>query len=260
VSIQNTRRRFPMILPFLALAALVALPATAMDVDELIAKNIDAQGGLEALKAIQSVRATGKALAQGMEFPFTMQQERPDHLRLDIEVMGMQMVQAYDGDDAWTINPMTGSQDPQPMGELEAKSFKMQADMDGLLVGYEKKGFTVAYAGEADVEGTPTHQLTLDTGQGIVIDMYMDAEYFLNIKQSATITWEGRTITQDTYFSDFKEVGDLIMPHAIETRMGETTVSQIVLESVEHGVEVEPGIFAMPEPAAAEADAPADDK
>ena len=45
------------------------------------------------------------------------------------------------------------------MGELEDKSFKLQADMDGLLVDYAKKGYTVEYLGEDDVEGTAVHQL-----------------------------------------------------------------------------------------------------
>lgn len=55
--------------------------------------------------------------------------------------------------------------------------------------------------------------------------------------------------------SDFQEVGDgIIMPFSIETRMGETTVNQIVMTKVEHNTEIDKSIFAMPvvEPAANE--------
>ena len=55
--------------------------------------------------------------------------------------------------------------------------------------------------------------------------------------------------------SDFQEVGDgLVMAFSIETRMGETTVNQIVMEKVDYGMEIDESIYAMPtvEPAAAE--------
>ena len=223
----------------------------AMDAEELIEKNIEATGGLEKLESITSSLAMGKALAQGMEFPFVMKQARPNLMRLDVEVMGMQMVQAYDGAKGWTINPMAGATKAQPMGEIEGKSFKMQADMDGLLVGYQEKGYTVEYVGEADVEGTPVYQLRLDTHDDIVIDMFFEQEYFLAIKMSSTITWDEKVIESDTYMSDFQDVEGTVMPFSIETRMGEVTVNQIVIDTVEFNVEIDESIFVMPEDEAA---------
>ncbi|MCB1184732.1 hypothetical protein KDM41_14990 [bacterium] len=230
----------------LLIALVAAAPTFAMDKDELVAKSIEAQGGADKLQAVKSMTATGKAMAQGMEFPFNMRQVRPNLMRLDIDVMGMKMVQAYDGTQGWTINPMTGSQDAQPMGELENKSFKLQSDMDGLLLGADRKGYEVTFVGEADVEGTPAYQLKIDTGEGIVIDMFIDQEYFLTIKQSATIDWDGKVVSQDTYMSDFQEVNGMVIPFSIETRMGAQVVSQIVLDTVEHDTEIDPSIFAMP--------------
>ncbi len=234
----------------------VASAASAMDAKELIKKNLEAMGGKDKIENVKTMKATGKALAQGMEFPFVMQQTRPNLMRLDVTVMGMEMIQAYDGNQGWAINPMMGSQNAEPMGELENKSFKMQSDMDGLLLNYKDKGYTVEYVGEADVEGTAAYQLKLDTHMDIVIDMFFDKEYFLVIKQSSTTNWEEKVIESDTFMSDFQEVGDgLVIPFSIETRMGETVVNQIVLETVEHNVDVDESIFAMPaalEPAATE--------
>jgi hypothetical protein len=229
--------------------------SSAMDAEELIKKNTEAIGGADKIKAVQTMTATGKALVQGMEFPFEMKMARPNLMRLDVTVMGMAMVQAFDGNQGWAINPMAGSTDPQPMGELENKSFKMQSDLDGLLVNYKEKGYTVEYIGEAEVEGTPVYQLHMDTHMDIVIDIFIDQEYFLVIKQSSTINWEEKEIKSDTYMSDFQEVGDgMIVPFSVETRMDETTVSQIVLEKVEYNLDVDESIFVMPAaaPAAAE--------
>ncbi len=231
----------------LTLVAISPVVVQAMDADELIAKSIEATGGLEKIKSVDSVKFTGKFLAQGMEFPFTMTQKRPNKLRMDAEIMGATMTQCFDGEKGWSINPMTGSTTPQPMSGIEEMSFKLQSDMDGVLVDYAEKGYTVEYIGEEDVEGTPTHQLRVDTNIGIVMDIFLDAEYFLLIKSANKISIDENEFETQTYMSDYQEVDGLIMPFAIETRSGDTVMNQIMMEKVEFGVEVDDSIFAMPE-------------
>src|SRR3954453_4379515 len=81
--------------------------------DELIAKNIEAKGGLAKIKAIKSVRMTGR-LQQG-EFTAIVGQEgrAPDLLRLTFTVQNMTQVQAYDGSVGWQISPFSGRKDPE---------------------------------------------------------------------------------------------------------------------------------------------------
>ena len=112
----------------------------AMDVDELINKNIEATGGLEKIKSVNSMEIVGNVLVQGMEIPFTMVQKRPGKMKMEAMVMGMTMTQGFADGEGWAINPMTGGTEPEPMPEVEAKSFELQADMDGPLVDYKEKG------------------------------------------------------------------------------------------------------------------------
>ena len=231
----------------LTLVALSPLAVQAMDADELIAKNLEASGGLEKVQSVKSVKYTGQFLAQGMEFPVTMIQKRPNKMRIEAEIMGATMIQCYSGEKGWAINPMTGSMDPQPMSGIEEKSFKLQADMDGPLVDYAKKGYTVEYIGEEDVEGTPTHQLRLDTNDGIVMDVFIDAEYFLVIKISSKVTVDENEFETQTYMSDFQEVEGLVIPFATETRSGDAVMNQIMMEKAEYAIEVDDSIFVMPE-------------
>jgi outer membrane lipoprotein-sorting protein len=237
------------VLATLAMLCAVAAPGLAMDADELIAKHIEATGGKDKIASMQSLRLSGKFMTQGMEFPFTMIQKRPSFLRIEANAMGMDIVQAFDGEKGWSINPMTGSTDPQPMSDFENKSFKMQADMDGALVDYAKKGYTVEYLGEEDVEGTPCYKLRLDTKQDIVVDYFFDKEYYLAIKQANTVMMDENKIESQTYMSDFQDVDGLIMAFSIETRMGDMVANQIAFDKVEQNVEVDDSIFAMPEKA-----------
>jgi len=224
----------------------ITATAGAMDADELIAKNIEATGGLEKIQSIETVQATGKFLTQGMEFPFTVTQKRPNKLRLVADIQGMSLIQVFDGEAGWSINPMTGSQDPQPMGEVELKSFKLQADMDGPHINYAEKGYSVEYIGEDEVEGTAVYQFRLDTHNDIVMDYFLDQEYFLTIKQTSKITVDDNEIEIDTYLSDFKEINGIVMPFAIDTRRGDVTMNQIMIETVEQGVAVDDSVFVMP--------------
>lgn len=241
----------------LAALTFAAAGAFAMDLEELVAKAIDAQGGAAALKAVQSQKITGKVVSQGMEMPISIVTARPNLMRVEVSVMGMTIIQAYDGTTGWSINPMTGSQDPAPMGEFETKSTKLQADMDGPLQNWEAKGWTGEYVGQEDVEGTATHRLRIDTKQDVVIDMWLDAESYLPIKQSSKVKFEGQEIESQMYFSDYRSEGGLVVPFSMESRQGDQVMMNMVFEKVEFGVPVDPAAFAMPAKAAAPA-APAD--
>lgn len=244
------RRLSAMLLVALSFAAAGAF---AMDLEELVGKAVDAQGGAAAFKAVQSQKATGKILTQGMEMPITLLTARPNLMRVEVSVMGMSMVQGFDGTTGWSINPMTGSQDPQPMGEFETKNARLQADMDGPLQNWEARGWVGEYIGQEDIEGTAAHRLRIDTKQDLVIDLWLDAESYLPLKQNSKIKFEEQEIESQMYFSDYRAVNGLVVPFALETRQGDQVMMNMVLDSIEFGVPVEPTLFAMPAKAAAPA-------
>lgn len=77
-------------------AALFALsPAVhALSVDELVEKNIEARGGAEALRAITSVKATGKMNFSGGDFSVELAlvslSERDGKVRTEASLQGAQ--------------------------------------------------------------------------------------------------------------------------------------------------------------------------
>ena len=54
----------------ISLLILFALQSSAQTVDEIIEKNLEARGGLEKIKAVKSLRMTGRMVAQGQDMPF----------------------------------------------------------------------------------------------------------------------------------------------------------------------------------------------
>ena len=88
-------RRF--LLPGLAAFSLIGAGASAQTVDEIIAKNIQARGGLEKLKAIRTLRTTVKFSDGSFRAEFRQENKRPGKVREEFIIQGMAQIQAYDG-------------------------------------------------------------------------------------------------------------------------------------------------------------------
>lgn len=158
---------FRKILAGLALAALVAVPASAQTLDEVLAKHYKARGGLDKIKAVQTIRMTGTmTVGPGVEAPIVLVQKRPNMFRLELTIQGLTVVQAYDGKVGWQINPLTGRKDPEPLPEDAMKQVEEQADIDGPLVDYKAKGHTVELMGKEKVEGSDAYKLKVTLKNG----------------------------------------------------------------------------------------------
>src|SRR5215470_5528024 len=137
------------------LVAATGAIAHAENVDDIIAKNLKARGGLDKLKSIQSLRMTGKMMiGDGLEAPFTIELKRPKRMRIEFTFQGMTGTQALDGDMGWAIVPFTGKKDPERMTPDDLKEAQEQADFDGPLMDYKSKGNKVELAGKEKIEGT----------------------------------------------------------------------------------------------------------
>jgi len=229
-----------------------AVGAEGMSLDELLADHFAALGGLDKLKAIESVLFSGiMAMGPGGDVPFTMLFARPLNMRMEFTMQGMTAVQAYDGETAWSIMPFMGKTDPEVMAEDQAKNIKEQADIDGPLVDWQEKGHQVELLGLEETEGTQAYKLKIALANGDVRYHFLDSEYFITIKQEGKTTMQGNEVEFETILSDYKEVDGLMFPHSIESKpKGAPSGQVITIESIELGMDVNDEMFAMPEASA----------
>ncbi|MFQ6083861.1 MAG: outer membrane lipoprotein carrier protein LolA [Candidatus Aminicenantia bacterium] len=230
----------------LVLGLIVGPFAFSQTVDEIIDKNLETKGGLEKIKAIQSVKITGKVIAQGVEMPMVMWNKRPNMIRMETTFQDKKIVQAYDGEKAWWIMPFLGSEDPQEMTGLQAEAMKDQADFDGPLVDYKEKGHKVELLGKEDMAGTEVYKLKVTKKDGKEIYYYLDTEYCIELKQSMQREYQGTELQVETILADYKPVKGIMIPHSIETRVNGQTQAQITIESVEFDVDIDDSLFKMP--------------
>lgn len=230
----------------LSLIFLFCAQAAAQTVDEVIKKNIDAQGGVEKLKAVKSAKVTGKIIQQGLEIPIIIQQKRPNMVRVDVTFQGKTQTGAYDGETGWKTNPFQGSPDPEKIAGDELKELQEQSDMDGPLVDYKAKGHTVELIGKEDLEGTPAYKLKLTLKNGDVRNIYIDADNWLTLKVNLKRKTPGGEMEADQYVGNYKKVNGIMAAFSIETKIAGQTVNQIVFDKMEMDVPIEDSVFKMP--------------
>jgi len=232
----------------LALAAVVAIPASAQTADEIIAKNQAAQGGLAKLKAVQSVRMTGKmTVGPGIEAPIVLEMKRPKSLRLDLSIQGMTITQAFDGTTGWMINPMSGRTDPELLPAEMIKLVEEQADMDGPLMDYKAKGSTVEFLGKDKAEGTDCYKLKLTLKNGDIRTFYIDADSSLLVKLESKTKIRDTDQLGDTIVGDYKDVGGLMMAHSMDSgQAGQPARQKMTIDKIEVNVPIEDARFKMP--------------
>jgi outer membrane lipoprotein-sorting protein len=232
----------------LLLAGLTAAAVQAQTADEIINKHLTARGGKDKIKAVQSARMTGKmVMGQGMEAPVTMELARPNKMRMEFTIQGMTGVQAFDGKGGWSVMPFMGKTEPEAMSADDIKQAEDQADMDGLLVDYKEKGHQVEYAGKEEVEGTSAHKLKVTKKNGDVVNVYIDAESFMDIKESGKVKIRGQEVESETTYGDFKTVEGLIFPFSIEQKpKGAPAGMTITISKLEINPSLEASRFAMP--------------
>lgn len=240
---------------WLAIVALALLVPglSAQTVDEIIAKNVQARGGAEKLKSVQSIKSTATmAMGPGMEAPGVLIQKRPKLARLEFTVQGLTAVQAYDGSNAWQIMPFMGKKDPELMSADEAKEVEEMADLDGPLVDYKSKGHQVELLGKEKVEGTDAYKLKVSLKNGDVQTYYIDADSFLEIKEETKRMVRGTEQVVESSIGDYKEVNGIVFPFAVESGVkGSAEKEKLTITKIELNVPVEDSSFKMPPPAPA---------
>jgi outer membrane lipoprotein-sorting protein len=236
----------------LALGLLLAPAVRAQTVDEVLAKYYEAQGGVEKLKALNSVRITGTLpVGPGMEAPFVMERKRPGKQRMEFTLQGMTGIQAFDGERAWSVMPFMGKKDPEAASEEDSRLQKEDADFDGPLFDWKQKGHTIELVGKEQVEGADAFKLKVTKKNGNVDFYYLDAETYLTVKQEGKRRRQGTEIEGETIFSDYKDVDGYMMPFVMEQGMkGAPQRQKLTFTKIELNVPLAEDRFAMPAVAA----------
>jgi outer membrane lipoprotein-sorting protein len=229
---------------FIAASAVFSLQAQTLD--EILNNYFANTGGIEKWKEVQGTKMEGVMSMQGMEFPGTITEKTPNKQRVDVNVQGKQIVQAYDGVTAWAINPFQGGETAQKMSADEAEQMT-KTEFGSPFLNYKEKGHTAELIGKKTVEGAETFEVKLTKKNGDIEYYYFDAEAYVPIMVKTTIpTGPMKGQESETYYSDYQEVNGLIFPHFLESKIAGQTLQKITIKSIEVNGAYDDSLFAFP--------------
>lgn len=230
--------------------ALCAMPLSAQSVDSLIAKYIQASGGMDRMQAIQTLRRTGKFTGGGgFEAVVVQENKRPNAVREEFSLQGMTGINAYDGHDGWKIEPWNGKRDPEALGEQELHSILDDADFDGPLVNYRAKGNRVEFQGMEQIEGSDAYKLKVTRPNGDVYFYYLDTEYYVPIRVDVQWMIRGAPVETEISLGDYKQVNGVYLPFSYELGpKGSSSAdrSKVTYDKIEANVALDDRRFARP--------------
>ena len=220
--------------------------ASAQTVDELVAKNLQARGGVEKIKAVNTVKMAGK-LYVGINAEFSQEQKRKNMLRQDFTVQGMTEIESYDGTVGWKISPFQGRRDPELLGEDDMRDLVEDADIDGPLVDYQAKGNKVEYLGHDLVDGDDAYKLKITLKNGDILYYYLDPDTYLEIKKEKQQFIRGSVRESEQLLGSYKQVAGVYYPFSVEAgSKGGGDHARFTIDAIEVNAPIEDAYFKMP--------------
>jgi hypothetical protein len=233
----------------LAICVLSSGLLAAQTAEELVAKNTEAKGGLAKIKAIRTLRMTGKIQSGSFVVKVRVDSMRPEFLRQSSTIQGMSAIEAYDGSSGWRISPFEGRKDPELLGEDDLKPLIEEADFYGPLIDYKEKGNRIEYLGHDSVDGDDAYRLKVTLHNGDIIYYYLDPDTYLEIRTEKQVFVRGAVRESFMEYGSYKKVAGVYYPFSLEMGSKENAGfrSKMTLDAIEANVPMDESEFRMPQ-------------
>lgn len=214
---------------FFTLLAIATVGFTyAQTAEEIVNKHIEAIGGAEAWKKVNSMVTTGTLKIQSAEIAIVQTILHNKGSRLDISAMGMNGFQIVTPTAGWNFMPFQGQKAPEPITADDLKESQDDLDVQGSLVDYKAKGHSIEYVGTEDIEGVEALKLKATLKSGKVQTLYFDPKTYYLIKVTSKRKANGKEIDATTNLSNYQKLPEgIVVPWSVTQGFGEITFTKV---------------------------------
>jgi len=213
----------------------------------ILADVVKAHGGLENLKSVKNIVTKGQATVQtpaGMMQVATQQYlVFPDKMRLDmnLQAMGMQISQVFDGKSAWIVTPQGVQPLPEPMVEEAKKAFFRDATQ--LLTHLSDDDISVQYLDEEEVKGKMADVILVSNASGDSLKVFVDRETKYIIKKAyRTLTEQGPADAEE-FIGDYRDVSGVKFGFHVVIHHNGEQYAEITVSELKVNTEVDESLF-----------------
>lgn len=196
------------------------------------------------LANVKTIKITGKMSAMGMEMPMTMYMKNPNKIKVVYSMGGQEMASAFDGEKGYTINPMTGSNDPVELTGDQLRQVQNNNIFSNEILNYFKSG-KLTLDGEENVAGKPAFRLKAETESAGPVILYLDKTTYLPVKSKTTTEQMGTSIEVESVMSDYREVDGVVMPGKTTAMANGMEAGVVTFEKIEVNIPIEDAVFSL---------------
>jgi len=196
---------------FLTTACLIAIIAVNAQSLEEIVKNYSAANKIDQISGKQTIKITASTSMMGMEMPMEMWMKKPNKIKTVTNMGGQEMIQVFDGEKGYVVNPMMGSTEPVEMTAEQIAEVKRNNYFVNYLDNYLKNG-QLELLGEEVVNGNPAFKIKAAIGNGTSANLLIDKQSYLLVKTVMDVNQGGMAITVEAVPSDYKDTDGVFLP------------------------------------------------
>jgi hypothetical protein len=219
--------------------------------EEVLRRVAEALGGREAWAEVETLEVSGEHSSFSRTRPFLVLRQRPDLYRLEYSEGSRDLVVGYDGETAWWKTEITmvskaswSIEAPSP----HARAIRADAPLAPVFVAPAESGHAIEVLGKAELEGVPYYKAVVTVSGGGVEEWYLDADTFLPMARISTGAYHGTKSEQRSFYSDYRKVGRIVIPHHVEVEIGNDFL-EFAVEQARINVEIDRDLFSLPLPA-----------
>lgn len=188
----------------------------AENAESIIAKHIEAHGGLKNWNKVESIKVTGQFTAFSIEKDFMAYKNRSGEYYADLQLGKHQVIEAFDGKEGWTIDPWQEITYARRINTGEKNVFSQKAEILTPFFDYKEKGHKVEFVAKEKLEGLDVFVLKLTRNNGKEEKWYLDANTYLEYKCESKWVDFAQELPSETFFDDFRKVDGLVIPFFVE--------------------------------------------
>jgi outer membrane lipoprotein-sorting protein len=217
-----------LILSLLAIASFSL--SFAQTAEEIVNKHIEAIGGADNWKKINSLVMEASIKAQGAEIKLTRTHLHNKAMRMDIAVMGMNGYSIITQKEGWNFMPFQGQTKYEAMTPDDVKSSQDELSILDEFITYKDLGKKLEYLGKDDLEGTECFKLKLTDKEGEEITYWLDPTNYYTLKQSQKVKANGKEMESVTTFSNYKNIEEgIVYAFSLGGDWGDTEINKITI-------------------------------
>jgi hypothetical protein len=213
----------------------------AQTADEIVNKHLDAIGGKENWKKVNSLKMEAGLSVQGMDIPVIIYQVHNQGQRQEYTVMNTTGYSIITKDSGWNFNPMNGQSKAEPMTADELKAAQDGLDIQGDLLDYATKGHKIELMGKEDVDGTEAYKLKVTRKSGSEVITYFDPATYYVIRTINKVKVNGQETEQKINVSNYQKLPEgIVIPFTMEIPGAPAPIN---IKKVEVNPVLDPALF-----------------